>query len=335
MTGKQKPVFDFRWGVTWMDKSRQGGADVPGFVLRNYNQLGVTLQEMMLIIHLSAYHFNSEQGEAKPSLKTISDMMGYRKDDSVRSLLAKLEEKKLVSVERNPGKCSVYDFSPFAKQCLELDTAGDKSLREAVPHPNGVPHVNGEAVPHPNGDEDQEEKINNKSIAQSPNGAAQPAAKKSKPRKPAKVKTLADLDQLRRVIAINAHHIRPEQGISGRMMVLINMTAQELEQRFGLNGEQVSPDELAAAYKWHVSQDGQPAAPKDAVKTGDMVAKRRAAVGHKLKPAIQVHYPAHPIKGCPDCDGLGQLQDRDTGKTVPCARCLAAEEAADGDAAAA
>lgn len=152
------PTFDFRWGVAWLDKAREGGADVPGFVLRNYHKLGITPQEMMLIIHLAAYHYNSPKGKARPSLKTIAELMGYKKDDSVRRMVLALEERGLVAVTRDPGTMSTYDFKPLATKCLELDAESDVSDEKEVPHSSGVPHSDGREVPHHSGDEDQEYK---------------------------------------------------------------------------------------------------------------------------------------------------------------------------------
>lgn len=177
MTANEKrQEFDFRWGVPAIDKARHGGSDVPGFVLRNYHKLGVTPTEMMLIIHLSAYHFNSAQGEARPSLKTISDMMGFKKDASVRNHLKSLEKRKLVKVERPKGKCSIYDFYPLSARCLSLDQDSEESPTDTVPHSSGVPHSEGRAVPHSDGTEDKEYKMNNtRASATPPNGGQQTA----------------------------------------------------------------------------------------------------------------------------------------------------------------
>lgn len=168
--------IDFRWGMDSLDDSLAGGTTVPGFILRHYHQVGVTVQEMMLIIHLSAYHFNSKRGKASPSLATIAGLMGYAKDDSVRRMVRRLEKEKFLVVERVPGKCSVYNFHGLTRACFRLDDDEQQAANtptgvgDPVPPSDGVPHCSGRVSPplewgtppHCSGTEEREKKENPK-----------------------------------------------------------------------------------------------------------------------------------------------------------------------------
>lgn len=134
-----KREFDFRWGIPVLDD--KGYTHIYGFMLRNYHRIGVTRNEFLFIVHLSGFKYDTEHGEAHPSLKTIAALMGYAKDDSVRELVASLEKKGMLTVQRNEGFTSTYDFGGFSKACIDAEMHPDQ-----VPHPSGVPpHSGGES----------------------------------------------------------------------------------------------------------------------------------------------------------------------------------------------
>jgi hypothetical protein len=136
--------IDFRWGLDDLDESMKNGTHIPGFVLNHYAEVGVAIQEMMLIIHLSAYHFNSARGKSAPSLTTVAHLMGYAKDDSARKLVKSLQDKKLLTVERHAGKPSEYNFRALTTACMALEKSptamGDLNNQTEQPsHPSGGP----------------------------------------------------------------------------------------------------------------------------------------------------------------------------------------------------
>jgi hypothetical protein len=158
----EEQKFNFRWGIAWLDESRNGGTEVPGFVLRNYHKLGVSPAAMLLIIHLSAYHYNCSNGAAKPSLKTISELMGYKDDESVRQMVRDLKDKNLIIITPNRGQCSTYDFSPFAEQCLKLDSEKVSNPGRVSNRTRRVPSNHNRRVPsNPDWTEEIEDKKEN------------------------------------------------------------------------------------------------------------------------------------------------------------------------------
>jgi hypothetical protein len=111
--------FNFRWGVPVLDDRHYG--EVPGFILRNYSEAGVTVVEMMVVIHLSAYRFDTPTGAAKPSLTTIAEQMGYNNDRQVRRIVSNLKRKKMLKVIQHNGKTSEYVFTGLSRACKLLD----------------------------------------------------------------------------------------------------------------------------------------------------------------------------------------------------------------------
>jgi DNA-binding MarR family transcriptional regulator len=118
-----------------------GYTHIYGFILRNYAKLGITIQEMMLIIHLSAYHYNSPQGIAKPSQQTIAEMMGYSHRQRVVELTKSLEKKGLLIITRHPGGVSEYNFSQFAQKCLALEQDTCTNVSTPTCTPQSTPPV--------------------------------------------------------------------------------------------------------------------------------------------------------------------------------------------------
>jgi hypothetical protein len=118
MTGSTD--FNFTWGMAQKALEELGYVQIYGFMLNSYAELGLTRDEFLCLTHLASYHYNSAKGESRPSLVTITKLMGYAHPNSVRRLVKSLESKKMIKITRNPGYASTYDASPFAGAALKL-----------------------------------------------------------------------------------------------------------------------------------------------------------------------------------------------------------------------
>jgi hypothetical protein len=120
--------FNFTWGLPELENL--GFVQVFLFMLRAYAELGITRPEMLCIIHLASYHYNTPEGASRPSLETIAQEMGYSHKNRVSELVRSLEEKGLLIITRRPGQPSIYDFSPFSSQALDLRLEGITGKRD-------------------------------------------------------------------------------------------------------------------------------------------------------------------------------------------------------------
>lgn len=118
MQQPQNDTFSFRWGIDILDAAREG-TFVYRFLLRHYAALGVSAEEMMFIIHLSDYHYDTPNGAAKPSLSTIGKAMGHD-TQYARRLKRKLIAKGLLQVIEHPGFPDEYLFAELSKRAFEL-----------------------------------------------------------------------------------------------------------------------------------------------------------------------------------------------------------------------
>lgn len=125
--------FSFRWGIDLFDDS---DTRIPNMILDNYYRVpweiiedgnivktgvGIDPREMMFIVHLARRKYESPNGKAKPSITgEIKEKMGYKTNQGVINLSDGLERKGLVSITRNPGKRSLYDFTEFSKRVLRV-----------------------------------------------------------------------------------------------------------------------------------------------------------------------------------------------------------------------
>jgi hypothetical protein len=110
--------FNFTWGLD--NLKDMGFVPLYQFMLRAYAELGITRQEMLCLIHLASYHYNSPAGESRPSLDSIATQMGYTHKPRVSELVTKLEAKGMLLVERRPGLTSIYNARPFAEKAYKL-----------------------------------------------------------------------------------------------------------------------------------------------------------------------------------------------------------------------
>ena len=135
--------FSFRWGVDLFDDQR---TPIPNWILEYYHQVewqgvdgdgqpargvGISNTEMMFIIHLASFKYESEKGVASPSLTgTIAQRMQYRSNQGIINVEKGLVNKGLLLVEKRSGKTSVYDFTPFSQaiiKAIESSTKVDDS----------------------------------------------------------------------------------------------------------------------------------------------------------------------------------------------------------------
>ena len=110
------PSFSFRWGIDLLDA---GHVQIPNFILRNYNEAGIKRHEMLLIIHLASYKYESPNGCSKPALTTIADELGYTVQ-RLCQILNELEKRELLIRKRTPGFTTEYNFQPFSQKVLAL-----------------------------------------------------------------------------------------------------------------------------------------------------------------------------------------------------------------------
>ncbi len=119
----------------------KGSAYIFGYILRSYATLGVTNQEVMLLIHLISFKYG-EFGVARPSLTTISKFMGLD-IRSVRRLVKSLRDKEMLVVSEVSGRPNVYNFESFAGKCMEIYHLStlDKNVRgqAGTPDKNVIP----------------------------------------------------------------------------------------------------------------------------------------------------------------------------------------------------
>jgi hypothetical protein len=116
-------TFVSRWGIEGLDDKRW--IQIPGFIMRNWSKF-VTVAEWAFILQVMSYKYDSEKGEARPSLTSIQNEMGYDQIRSVQRLKSSLIEKKMLTVTWVPGYPDTYYFTGFAKSCKEADELRDK-----------------------------------------------------------------------------------------------------------------------------------------------------------------------------------------------------------------
>ena len=110
--------FSFTWGLPILEE--MGYTKLFNFMLRQYSRLGLTRTEMLCLIHLASYHYESPRGESRPSLSEIARQMGYGDRSPVSRLVGRLETKGMIEVTRRPGYTSLYDAAPFSRAAYSL-----------------------------------------------------------------------------------------------------------------------------------------------------------------------------------------------------------------------
>lgn len=116
--------YSFRWGVPELDGG--GGVYVSGWMLRNYAEAGIKPVEFLTVIHVSAYHYESERGRARPSLATIARQMGFAHKNSVYRILKGLADPQraggpLLDIIQRPGLPCEYNAHRFARRLMEIE----------------------------------------------------------------------------------------------------------------------------------------------------------------------------------------------------------------------
>jgi len=90
---------------------------LPRFLLEHYHSMGMTNEELVLVLHLLA-------ASAKIDVAELAYRMGLREDD-VEGLLAQLQKKRILSVYENQAKTQSfglqhYDLSGLMDQLFEI-----------------------------------------------------------------------------------------------------------------------------------------------------------------------------------------------------------------------
>lgn len=135
---KTNETFTSRWGDTVADDFQW--CQVPGYVLRNYHNvvsetdvldksgnlvikrgqvIGLGMVDIMFVIHVMAFKYDSPEGKAEPGLPTIAEYAGIH-ITSIRRIKQRLEEYGLMTTIPQPGRPDVYNFKPLHSQCVRL-----------------------------------------------------------------------------------------------------------------------------------------------------------------------------------------------------------------------
>lgn len=129
-----------KWGQAVMS---HGHCILPSILLQAQARLGVTSQEMMVLLQLVEHWWYAE-GQVYPSKSAIAERVGLS-EKQVQRHMRRLEEARLVKrVPRIlPGKgrtSNIYDLSPLVRrlQQIEKDFAEAKKVRSAARKPGGI-----------------------------------------------------------------------------------------------------------------------------------------------------------------------------------------------------
>lgn len=117
-------MFSFRWGIELFDNFH---TQIPNWILEYYHQVGVSNTEMMFIIHLASFHYESEKGQATPAINTtLKKRMNYTSTQGIAKIKNSLIDKGFLDVEQRSGTTSIYDFTGFSRavmRCALTDEA--------------------------------------------------------------------------------------------------------------------------------------------------------------------------------------------------------------------
>lgn len=136
-------TFVSRWGIPELDDYRW--LNIPGFIMRNWSKF-VSIQEWSFILQIMSFKFDSENGQASPSLETITDELGYKNVRSVQTLKKSLVKKGLLEITERSGFTDIYNFKIFAKKCHSQEMHSDSLVNCNAPVP--LNHNSGGVVSH-------------------------------------------------------------------------------------------------------------------------------------------------------------------------------------------
>lgn len=122
--------ISFRWGIPELD---HGNVMIPEPIYRFHGKLGVTGNQFVLIVQLSAFKYESKNSITCPSIATLANRMGLN-PRSVMRLVSELEEDGWLTVKRTHGKNNVYDFQNLSKACWQLyiEATSDKMYTSSI-----------------------------------------------------------------------------------------------------------------------------------------------------------------------------------------------------------
>ena len=128
--------FVSRWGYEPLED--KGYLRVPGCIMRFYHEypcadgsVGLRPNEFTLLCHVMSFHYDTERGQACPSIAEIAARMGMT-PRNVQSVKSRMVKKNILRIESRPGKTDVYSFPKLAKFCyIKALTNDDDSIEIA------------------------------------------------------------------------------------------------------------------------------------------------------------------------------------------------------------
>lgn len=148
-------TFVSRWGIPELDDYRW--LNIPGFIMRNWSKF-VSIQEWSFILQVMSFKYDSANGQASPSLETITEELGYKNIRSVQIIKKKLADKNLLEITERPGLTDIYDFKKFAQKCHIEEVNHNSLVNQDSPVP---PYQDSPGVVHSDSPEESEDKNQN------------------------------------------------------------------------------------------------------------------------------------------------------------------------------
>ena len=104
--------------LDWGGTSERGFVAVSRTFLRSYRELGLTLEEAMLVIMILEFSWGSSL--PYPSVSTLANRTG-KTPKTVRRYLRALRSKGFLRTKPRKGRSNAYDFGPLFSRLAELD----------------------------------------------------------------------------------------------------------------------------------------------------------------------------------------------------------------------
>lgn len=128
--------------LDWGGTTKKGFTPVARAFLRHYIQLGISMEEAMLILHVLDYAWCSTL--PFPKVRTLCQYTG-KTDKTIRNYLRSLRIKGFLKTRNRGGRSNEYDFSPLFERLRSVSDIPE-AKEEVAPHPQApledVPDVN-------------------------------------------------------------------------------------------------------------------------------------------------------------------------------------------------
>ena len=103
--------------LDWGGTTKKGFTPVARSFLRHYTELGISMEEAMLILHVLDYAWNTTL--PFPKVSTLCQYTG-KTDKTIRTYLRDLRAKGLLKTVNRGGRSNEYDFSPLFEKLRTL-----------------------------------------------------------------------------------------------------------------------------------------------------------------------------------------------------------------------